>query len=222
MRVPTPSSVSMPATLFSKQPSTQPVSSHPRLAAAPQPTAIWAGKTTIVQMAPSTCYARPSKTSSPPLLKLKQAASAKAVAMPHPCHARRTKPQTTCNWIAPQTDNRTAHGILHSKMWQKLSKSFDMHHWWMKDRIHQGQFNLLWAPELSIWPTVSPSTTRPGTIAECDHAVCRSTQHSAREGALVSPATWNQFRTNDRPLRMPLSRHSGKTQNTNHRNDAIS
>jgi hypothetical protein len=45
-----------------------------------------------------------------------------------------------------ETDNRTAHGILNSKMRQKLSKSFDMRCWWMKDRIHQGQFNLLWAP----------------------------------------------------------------------------
>jgi hypothetical protein len=45
-----------------------------------------------------------------------------------------------------ETDNRTAHGILNSKMRQKLSKSFDMRYWWMKDRIHQGQFNLLWAP----------------------------------------------------------------------------
>jgi hypothetical protein len=45
-----------------------------------------------------------------------------------------------------KTDNRTAHGILNSKMRQKLSKSFDMRHWWMKDCIHQGQFNLLWAP----------------------------------------------------------------------------
>jgi hypothetical protein len=45
-----------------------------------------------------------------------------------------------------ETDNNTAQGILNSKMRQKLSKSFDMQYWWMKDRINQGQFNLIWAP----------------------------------------------------------------------------
>jgi hypothetical protein len=45
-----------------------------------------------------------------------------------------------------ETDNKTAQGILNSKMRQKLSKAFDMRYWWMKDRINQGQFNLLWAP----------------------------------------------------------------------------
>jgi hypothetical protein len=45
-----------------------------------------------------------------------------------------------------ETDNNTAQGILNSKMRQKLSKSFDMRYWWMKDRINQGQFNLIWAP----------------------------------------------------------------------------
>jgi hypothetical protein len=45
-----------------------------------------------------------------------------------------------------ETDNNTAQGILNSKMRQKLSKSFDMRYWWMKDRIKQGHFNLKWAP----------------------------------------------------------------------------
>jgi hypothetical protein len=45
-----------------------------------------------------------------------------------------------------RTDNSTAHGILNSKMRQKLSKSFDMRCWWIKDRIKQGQFNLQWEP----------------------------------------------------------------------------
>jgi hypothetical protein len=44
-----------------------------------------------------------------------------------------------------ETDNSTSQGILTSKMRQKLSKSFDMRYWWMKDRINQGQFNLIWA-----------------------------------------------------------------------------
>ena len=44
------------------------------------------------------------------------------------------------------TDNLTAQGILNSKMRQKLSKSFDMRYWWMRDRINQNEFNLTWAP----------------------------------------------------------------------------
>jgi hypothetical protein len=45
-----------------------------------------------------------------------------------------------------ETDNKCAHGILNSKMRQKLSKAFDMRYWWMKDRIKQKQYDLLWAP----------------------------------------------------------------------------
>jgi hypothetical protein len=45
-----------------------------------------------------------------------------------------------------ETNNSTAQSILNSKMRQKLSKSVDMRYWWMKDRINQGQFNLIWAP----------------------------------------------------------------------------
>jgi hypothetical protein len=45
-----------------------------------------------------------------------------------------------------EMDNNTAQGILNSKMRQKLSKSFDMRYWWMKDQICQGHFDLTWAP----------------------------------------------------------------------------
>ena len=31
-------------------------------------------------------------------------------------------------------------------MRQKLSKAFDMPYWWMKDRIKQNMFDLIWAP----------------------------------------------------------------------------
>ena len=44
------------------------------------------------------------------------------------------------------TDNKTAQGILTKTMKQKLSKAFDMRYWWMKDRIQQKQFNLIWSP----------------------------------------------------------------------------
>jgi hypothetical protein len=64
-----------------------------------------------------------------------------------------------------ETDNKTAQGILNSKMRQKLSKSFDMRYWWMKDRINQGQFNLICPPRQTIVgrllhqvpPAVAPS-----------------------------------------------------------------
>ena len=42
------------------------------------------------------------------------------------------------------TDNKTAQGILTASMRQKLSKAFDMRFYWIRDRIQQGQFNLIW------------------------------------------------------------------------------
>jgi hypothetical protein len=44
------------------------------------------------------------------------------------------------------TDNNTAQGILNSKVRRKLSKSFDMRYWGMKDQISQGEFDLNWTP----------------------------------------------------------------------------
>ena len=40
------------------------------------------------------------------------------------------------------TNSSTAHGILTSKMRQKISKAFDMQYHWAKYRIAQKQFNL--------------------------------------------------------------------------------
>jgi hypothetical protein len=45
-----------------------------------------------------------------------------------------------------ETDNSTAHGILHAQVRLKKSKAFDMRYHWLKDRISQKQFNLYWAP----------------------------------------------------------------------------
>jgi hypothetical protein len=45
-----------------------------------------------------------------------------------------------------ETDNSTAHGILHAQVRMKKSKAFDMRFHWLKDRISQKQFNLYWAP----------------------------------------------------------------------------
>jgi hypothetical protein len=46
-----------------------------------------------------------------------------------------------------ETNNSTAPGILHAQVRMKKSKAFDMRYHWLKDRISQQQFNLLyWAP----------------------------------------------------------------------------
>jgi hypothetical protein len=45
-----------------------------------------------------------------------------------------------------ETDNSTAHGILHAHVRLKKSKAFDMRYNWLKDRIAQKQFHLYWAP----------------------------------------------------------------------------
>ena len=45
-----------------------------------------------------------------------------------------------------ETDNSTAHGILHAQVRMKKSKAFDMRYHWLKDRIAQKQFNLYWSP----------------------------------------------------------------------------
>ena len=44
------------------------------------------------------------------------------------------------------TDNSTAKGVLTANLRQKLSKAFDMQYWWIKDRIKQRQFDLVWEP----------------------------------------------------------------------------
>ena len=48
--------------------------------------------------------------------------------------------------IRISTDNSTARGVLTANLRQKLSKAFDMRYWWMRDRIKQNQFNLVWEP----------------------------------------------------------------------------
>ena len=44
-----------------------------------------------------------------------------------------------------ETDNATAHGILHATVRMKKSKAFDMRYHWLKDRVSQKQFNLYWS-----------------------------------------------------------------------------
>ena len=47
-----------------------------------------------------------------------------------------------------QTDNSTAKGVLTSTVKQQRSRAIDMRFYWMRDRCHQDQFNLYWAPAI--------------------------------------------------------------------------
>ena len=49
------------------------------------------------------------------------------------------------NTVTPfETDNSTAHSISTSNIQAKLSKAFDMCYWWIKDRIKQKMFDIIW------------------------------------------------------------------------------
>ena len=54
------------------------------------------------------------------------------------------------------TDNATAQGIVNDTMKQKRSKAMDMRFYWVKDRVHQKQFDIRWRPgksNLADYPT---------------------------------------------------------------------
>ena len=44
------------------------------------------------------------------------------------------------------TDNSTAHGIVHNNVRQKKSRCFDTGSHWIRDLAKQGQFDLYWKP----------------------------------------------------------------------------
>jgi hypothetical protein len=45
-----------------------------------------------------------------------------------------------------ETDNTTATAYSNGKIKQKRTKAMDMHFYWIKDRVKQGQFNVYWGP----------------------------------------------------------------------------
>ena len=45
-----------------------------------------------------------------------------------------------------RTDNQTAKGFVRGTIKQKRSRTFDRQYWWLKDRIAQLQFNVVWEP----------------------------------------------------------------------------
>jgi hypothetical protein len=45
-----------------------------------------------------------------------------------------------------ETDNTTATGYSNGTIKQKRTKSMNMHFYWIKDRVKQGQFDVYWGP----------------------------------------------------------------------------
>jgi hypothetical protein len=45
-----------------------------------------------------------------------------------------------------KTDNTTATGYSNGTIKQKSTKAMDMHFYWIKDRVKQGQFKVYWGP----------------------------------------------------------------------------
>jgi hypothetical protein len=45
-----------------------------------------------------------------------------------------------------ETDNTTATGYSNGTIKQKRTKAMDMHFYWIKDRVKQGQFDVYWGP----------------------------------------------------------------------------
>jgi hypothetical protein len=48
--------------------------------------------------------------------------------------------------IPMETDNTTATGYINGTIKQKRTKAMDMHFYWIKDRVKQGQYNVYWGP----------------------------------------------------------------------------
>jgi hypothetical protein len=45
-----------------------------------------------------------------------------------------------------EMDNTTATGYSNGTIKQKRTKAMDIHFYWIKDRVKQGQFNVYWGP----------------------------------------------------------------------------
>jgi hypothetical protein len=54
------------------------------------------------------------------------------------------------NWPQPptpiQVDNSCAHGIINDTVKERRSKAIDMRFYWVRDRVCQGHFRVLWQP----------------------------------------------------------------------------
>jgi hypothetical protein len=68
-----------------------------------------------------------------------------------------------------EMDNTTATGYSNGTIKQKRTKAMDMdmHFYWIKDRVKQGQFNVYWARAIKIWRIISQNIIRRRIIKEC-------------------------------------------------------
>jgi hypothetical protein len=66
-----------------------------------------------------------------------------------------------------ETDNTTATGYRNGKIKQKRTKSMDMHFYWIKDRVKQGQFNVYWGPGYRNLADYFTNTIRRRITKEC-------------------------------------------------------
>jgi hypothetical protein len=48
--------------------------------------------------------------------------------------------------IPLKTDNTTATGYINGKVKEKHTRAMDMHFYWVKDRVKQGQCHVYWGP----------------------------------------------------------------------------
>jgi hypothetical protein len=69
--------------------------------------------------------------------------------------------------ITMETDNTTATGYSNGKIKQKRTKAMDMHFYWIKDRVKQGQFNVYWGRATKIWQIISQNIIRRRITKEC-------------------------------------------------------
>jgi hypothetical protein len=69
-----------------------------------------------------------------------------------------------------QTDNSTACGIANDNIKQQQSRAIDVHFYWVRDRVCQGQFNIHWKPGKGILLITTQNTTLLPTIKRCAHS----------------------------------------------------
>ena len=103
------------------------------------------------------------------------------------------------------TDNSTARGIVNDSIKQQRSRTIDMRFYWLRDRVRQGQFTVVWAPgstNLADYftkhhPPHHHRAMRPVYLHQAS-AITFSTLSATLRGCVVPPghpdvpATWSQ------------------------------
>jgi hypothetical protein len=101
-----------------------------------------------------------------------------------------------------ETNNSTAHGILHAQVRMKKSKAFDMRYHWRKDQIAQKQFNLYWSPGRTNSADYFSKHHRPAH----HKLMCYQYVHCALTASLVPPPVRGCVAPCERTSGFPLHR----------------